>query len=338
MGIEFLQMKKKRNGASISSSSSDEDVSLCFTPEPLHKMAPARLHGELSYLKLTPNALQYNGFPFLGPNSAVIPQTKNNMRDFVASDDLLRKCSRCSKDFYLNQDGTMAPQKCVYHHRKKFDHAKRSFVRTCCSAHPSTSSGGCMVEDYHVFNSAWEDTLWSFMPTPSAKNANDYRSKKVYGLDCELVHTMNGLEVARVSLVDMKGRVILDTFVLPQYEIVSLNTAFSGITEKDLSAAITFEACRLQLFQFINSETLLVGHSLESDLKALRLIHHNVIDTSVLFMSVDQRGEFKKLSLQNLAVIYLQKEIQTQKTGHSSVEDSMTCLELIALRHSTTVK
>ncbi|CAO4383616.1 unnamed protein product [Caenorhabditis nigoni] len=53
-----------------------------------------------------------------------------------------------------------------------------------------------------------------------------------YGLDCELVQTWNGLEVARVSLLGMN---FLDTFVLPQYEIVSLNTTFTGITEKDLS-------------------------------------------------------------------------------------------------------
>ncbi|CAO4383624.1 unnamed protein product [Caenorhabditis nigoni] len=39
----------------------------------------------------------------------------------------------------------------------------------------------------------------------------------------------------------------------------------------------------------------------------------NVIDTAVWLKSVDQRGEFKKLSLQNLAVIYLQKETQTEK-------------------------
>ncbi|PIC16227.1 hypothetical protein B9Z55_022899 [Caenorhabditis nigoni] len=50
----------------------------------------------------------------------------------------------------------MAPQKCVYHHRKKFDHAKRTF---------------------NAFKYVYKGTI-SFMPTAAAKNANDYRSKK----------------------------------------------------------------------------------------------------------------------------------------------------------------
>ncbi|CAO4383621.1 unnamed protein product [Caenorhabditis nigoni] len=41
--------------------------------------------------------------------------------------------------------------------------------------------------------------------------------------------------VARASLGDMKGRVILDAWAIPQYEIASSDTTFSGITEKDQS-------------------------------------------------------------------------------------------------------
>ncbi|CAO4383615.1 unnamed protein product [Caenorhabditis nigoni] len=99
----------------------------------------------------------------------------------------------------------MAPQKCVYHHRKKFDHAKRTF---------------------NAFKYVYKGTIRSFMPTP----AGEIKSEKVYGLDCELVQTWNGLEVARASLEDINH---LDTFVLPQYEIVCLKTAFAGITIMD---------------------------------------------------------------------------------------------------------
>ncbi|PIC16218.1 hypothetical protein B9Z55_022895 [Caenorhabditis nigoni] len=137
------------------------------SPELLHKTAPAGLHGKLSYLKLTPNALQYNGFPSF---SAVIPQIMDVMGDFEATEDPLRKCSRCSKDFYImdaprncsslsirkrfwstirwnriskfdpikcDQYGAMAPQKCVYHHRKKFDQNEAFFAHDAHIQAPS---------------------------------------------------------------------------------------------------------------------------------------------------------------------------------------------------------
>lgn len=343
MTIEIIQLKKKRSGTSISSNSSDEDVSASI--EPLSKMAPAKLYNELQSVKLTYEQLEQNGYPFWDPlgNQAVIPKTRNNQNDWIPGNVLSRKCARCNKHFTLNSDGTMKPERCVYHHRPKWDVATSQKKLTCCSAKPGTSSAGCIVEDHHVFNSAWNDTLWEFVETPIAQEMSDFRSKKVYGLDCELIHTLNGLEVARVSLVDMKGKVVLDTFVLPVYEVISYNSTFSGVTEKDMENAISLEACRLQLFQFINSATLLVGHSLESDLKALRLIHHNVIDTSVLF-SIKRYDTYKrqttivKKSLQTLAMQMLGKVIQTEKCGHSSIEDSLTCLELLEFRPFVAVK
>ncbi|PIC16209.1 hypothetical protein B9Z55_022889 [Caenorhabditis nigoni] len=45
-------------------------------------------------------------------------------------------------------------------------------------------------------------------------------------------------EVARASLEDLKGRVILDVCAIPQYEIISLNTTLSGFTVKDLSVSM----------------------------------------------------------------------------------------------------
>lgn len=34
---------------------------------------------------------------------------------------------------------------------------------------------------------------------------------------------------------------------------------------------------------FISSETIIIGHALENDLKTLRMIHHRCVDTAVLF-------------------------------------------------------
>ena len=62
------------------------------------------------------------------------------------------------------------------------------------------------------------------------------------------------------------------------------NTRFSGITEETHSKALlTLSSIRETLNSLIDSETILVGHALENDLKTLRIVHLNCVDTSILF-------------------------------------------------------
>ena len=62
------------------------------------------------------------------------------------------------------------------------------------------------------------------------------------------------------------------------------NTRFSGITEEEYSKALLpLSSIRETLDSFINTETILVGHALDNDLKALRIIHLKCVDTSILF-------------------------------------------------------
>ncbi|PIC16228.1 hypothetical protein B9Z55_022900 [Caenorhabditis nigoni] len=177
-------------------------------------------------------------------------------------------------------------------------------------------------------------TPWRAVLSQTGLPTHSSTCTKVHGLDCELVHTMNGLKVARARIEDMH---YFDTFVLPQYEIVSLNTAFSGITriyhlahlnvidtERWLlrNVYITIErssttlkgassALAVQLIQASSTNPKSLNTTFngitEKDLSSgsipmvlLRML--NVIDTSVLFTPVDQRGEFKKLALQYLAL------------------------------------
>lgn len=58
----------------------------------------------------------------------------------------------------------------------------------------------------------------------------------------------------------------------------------TGITEDMLANVTTrLEDARACVMQHVWADTLLVGHSLENDLHALRLVHVNVLDTSLLF-------------------------------------------------------
>ena len=151
----------------------------------------------------------------------------------------------------------------------------------------------------------------------------------VYGLDCEMSYTMAGLELTKVSLVGVDGWLQYESLVLPENEIIDYNTHFSGISAEDLVAGPTKNLKEVQndLLGFINADTILVGHGLENDLRALKIIHGTILDTSVVFPYF-KCPPFKR-SLQSLVSIYLKQDIQTSSLGHDSYEDARACIELM---------
>ena len=108
-------------------------------------------------------------------------------------------------------------------------------------------------------------------------------------LDCELFYTTAGMSLARLTVVAQDGDLLLDSHVRPPRSatIVDLNTRYSGIQERDLDKADKdLVAVRDELARWVGEETVLVGHGLENDLNALRLIHKRVIDTAIV--SIEQ--------------------------------------------------
>ena len=76
---------------------------------------------------------------------------------------------------------------------------------------------------------------------------------------------------------------------------------YSGITDKHLaSATITLGDAQDAFLRIVGEKTILVGHSAECDLRALKIIHDNVLDTAV---RTSRNG--RKRSLKSLAEEYL---------------------------------
>lgn len=82
--------------------------------------------------------------------------------------------------------------------------------------------------------------------------------------------------------------------------------------------------------KLVYKETILVGHSVENDLLALKTSHNLVIDTAVLYKH--PCGGSHKSALRVLAKRFLSKEIQQSGNGHDSTEDSRTAMELALLK------
>lgn len=216
--------------------------------------------------------------------------------------------------------------------------------------HPAHFSGTSAADDASArrarnnttVNDGWLDTPG--IPNLDAGKASEDDiqqgsttvGRKVLAIDCEMCITSpKGVtpqifSLTRVSVVDWDGQVVLDELVKPAQPISDYLTAYSGITPAMLeSVTTTLGDVQQRLLSIITPQTILIGHSLVSDMNALQLTHPFIIDTTLLFPH--PRGPPLKSSLKWLAQKYLSREIQKGHgtTGHSSVEDARACLDLV---------
>mmetsp|Transcript_20719 Transcript_20719/g.43629 ORF Transcript_20719/g.43629 Transcript_20719/m.43629 type:complete len:609 (+) Transcript_20719:31-1857(+) len=151
-------------------------------------------------------------------------------------------------------------------------------------------------------------------------------------IDCEMCETKDPVSgkvdnkaLCRISVVnaDNPTEVLLDTLVKPQWPVSDYRTWVNGISEKDLEN-VQFTLSHAQTFMaaLCSEQTVVVGHAVHNDLLALRMVHHCVADTAMLFTHVDPNDGTP--SLKNLAHGVLKQEMPDV---HDSVNDARTALE-----------
>ncbi|KAI3407797.1 hypothetical protein GPALN_014135 [Globodera pallida] len=252
---------------------------------------------------------------------------------FVDDSVLSRVCDRCGKEYRLTKGGEYAPgssaDQCIFHWGRAWKKRVSGTIESrynCCDQ-PLTVQG-CDVAPNHITQTQRLSTLRRYVETPRPFGVGDPRSKKVYALDCEMVYTVWGPEVARLSVVDITGELILDVIIRPEHRIVDCNTKFSGLnTDQVMAGECDLHEAQQRLFELVNTETVLVGHSLESDLRSMRLVHRRVVDTSVVYPH--RMGPPYKRALKTLAAEIMQLIIQDDESGHDSKEDALACMRIM---------
>ncbi|RFU81168.1 hypothetical protein TARUN_1014 [Trichoderma arundinaceum] len=239
----------------------------------------------------------------------------------------------------------------------------------CCGQEVGDSAG-CFTHEHHVFKASDPKRLaavLNFAETPENPLAPTDRA---VCFDCEMCYTVHGLELVRLTATSWPtGEDLLDVLVQPIGEILDLNSRFSGVWPDDLAAAEPWsvnddlkpskeseetgsedgevkskkkklkivsspEVARDLLFSLISPSTPLIGHGLENDLNAVRIVHPTIIDTVLLYPH--KMGLPYRFGLKTLMSVHMNRKIQQETgpkmLGHDSGEDARAAGDLVRLR------
>ncbi|XP_037104827.1 RNA exonuclease 1 homolog isoform X1 [Syngnathus acus] len=307
-----------------------------FTVNRMGRQLEEKLHGASFYRKLkaylmTEEQLQEHGYPRLNPNATGKAVIYNLPEKKAVTDPFTKICCRCGAEYQVNVKGNcIRREECAFHwgrlRRQKVAGGWETMY-SCCSG--AVGSPGCQMAQQHVQDGR-KESLDGFVTTFSKALPGDGNGG-VFALDCEMCYTKQGLELTRVTVINSDLKVLYDTFVKPESKVVDFNTRFSGVTAEDLDGAtITLRDVQAVLLSMFSAESILLGHSLESDLLALKLIHSSVVDTAIVFPH--RLGLPYKRALRNLMADYLKRIIQDSVEGHDSSEDAAACMELMMWR------
>ncbi|KAL7254753.1 hypothetical protein ACSBR1_008986 [Camellia fascicularis] len=154
---------------------------------------------------------------------------------------------------------------------------------------------------------------------------------KMLAVDCEMVLCEDGTEaLVRVCAVGRNLQVKLNELVNPNKAVADYRSEITGLSAEDLDG-VTCSLANVQESMkklLRDGKTILIGHSLNNDLKALKLDHGRVIDTSLIFKHGDE-ANFRRPSLNNLCKAVLGYEVRKEGAPHNCLDDATAAMKLV---------
>ncbi|OQE46204.1 hypothetical protein PENCOP_c001G02028 [Penicillium coprophilum] len=338
-------------------------------PRPINTgLTPAEEITVVSQLVTPLTGLEEHGYVTTQPTNAEIETAKRGV-DGSKGWEKCDRCSQRFQVFPgRREDGALAsgghcdyhPGRPVYPQRKKTDHVTGPSQPyfPCCGEALGTSTG-CTRAETHVFKVSETKRLASILQFKTTPSQPGKGPLEPISIDCEMGYTTLGLELIRLTAVSWpKGSDLLDVLVRPMGEVLDLNTRFSGVTPQHYASAKPYGTpipsisspsidgekkinpplqlvqspteARDLLLQLLQPETPLIGHAIDNDLNACRIIHPTVIDTVLLYPH--PKGLPIRMGLKALAQKHLSRDIQVGDNGHDSKEDSIATGDLVRVK------
>ncbi|KAL6551751.1 hypothetical protein OROGR_007905 [Orobanche gracilis] len=169
--------------------------------------------------------------------------------------------------------------------------------------------------------------------TKCRKKLKPTQATKLIAIDCEMVLCEDGTEaLVKVCAVDHNLQVMLDEVVNPNKAIADYRTEITGISAKHL-AGVTHSLNDVQIFlkKLLSRGTILIGHSVNNDLQALKVDHKIVIDTSYIFKCASGPTN-RKPSLSLLCKAILGYELRKKGHPHNCLDDACAAMKLVLAR------
>lgn len=98
-------------------------------------------------------------------------------------------------------------------------------------------------------------------------------------------------------------------------------------------SVVDLAEARRKMVALMTPSTILIGHGLENDLKAIRLIHMIIADSALLYQH--HKGLPFRFGLRDLTLKHLGRHIQggDATIGHNAEEDARAALDLVRLKY-----
>ncbi|KAI8963751.1 hypothetical protein F5Y11DRAFT_318575 [Daldinia sp. FL1419] len=369
--MTVAQWKEERMQATKDDSGQNEGNTPA-APEPIVTgLTPSQEVDFLHRLVWPLDGLEKYGYVASVPSAEEIEKAKES----VDTSGNVEVCDRCTRRFQVfpgrrGEDGALTSNgSCTYHPGKVYftergpgKFAKGQKKYRCCHQNVDDDSGGCTTSPTHVFKTTDRNRLASLLNFAETPPNPDVPADRAVCFDCEMGYTVYGLELIRLTAVSWPNyELLLDILVQPYGEVLDLNTRYSGVTPEDMVSAERWQpgddhkpivtptdskkpklklvpspkVARDLLFQLISPKTPLIGHGLENDLNAARIIHPTCIDSVLLYPH--KRGLPHRNGLRMLMETLLNQKIQKEADentpeGHDSAEDARAAGELVRLK------
>mmetsp|Transcript_4932 Transcript_4932/g.8644 ORF Transcript_4932/g.8644 Transcript_4932/m.8644 type:complete len:716 (+) Transcript_4932:116-2263(+) len=157
----------------------------------------------------------------------------------------------------------------------------------------------------------------------------------IVGISTSLVYVGSATEgydphaLGRLVLVDIAGKVLLDTTIRPSSHLLDTRPHLTGLDKDALlkETALTFDEARDKLMSLLRPQSLLVGYRINTDLQALKMWHGPMVDVSLLF-AVESTKKNQYHPLRYLGEHVLFEPEGDPKRPHDALENARLIMRL----------